>query len=190
MKLKILVSLFVLFMGGCAGKQVPMEIYTLHAPSHSMRSVKYRSKTLKLAYPRSIVNKAGYRMYYSYADSDQGSYQNSQWANAVGRLLQGVLMDTISQSRMFRAVLPYTSSLRENYRLESSIFDFSHHVRGRYSYAVVSIQFTLISVDTGRLLKSRRFSYREPTHTTNAKGYAEATNQIIKRLSSDLLQWL
>ena len=190
MKLKILVSLFMLFMGGCAGKQTPITIYTLHVPSHGIQSAKYRGKTLKLAYTRSITNKAGYKMYYSYADSDQGIYQNSQWSNTVGRLLQGVLMDTILQSSMFRAVLPYTSSLRENYRLESSIFDFSHHVRGKSSYAVVSIQFTLISVDTGKLIKSKRFSYREPTRTTNAKGYAEATNQIIKRLSSDLLQWL
>jgi len=91
---------------------------------------------------------------------------------------------------MFRAVLPYTSSLHENYRLESSIFDFSHHIRGASSFAVVSIQFTFISVDTGRLIKSRRFTYREPTTTTDAKGYADATNKIMERLSSDLLRWL
>jgi len=190
MKWRIWILLILVLLGGCAGKQTPIMVYALHAPSHGIQSAKYRSKTLKLAYTRSITNKAGYKMYYSYADTDQGIYQNSQWSNSVGRLLQGVLMDTILQSTMFQAVLPYTSSLRENYRLESSIFDFSHHVRGGSSFAVVSIQFTLISVDTGKLIKSKRFSYREPTVTTNAKGYAEATNIIIKRLSSDLLRWL
>ena len=129
-------------------------------------------------------------MYYSYADTDQGTYQNSQWVSAVGSMLQGVLMDTIQQSHMFKAVLPYSSSLSENYRLESSIFDLSHHVRGKSSFAVVSIQFTLISVDTGNLIKSRRFSYREPTMTTDAKGYAEAINRIMEKLGRDLVRWL
>ncbi len=190
MKQLLLIPIVLLLLSGCTGKQAPMRTYMLTAPSHSIISAKYRGKTLKLAYTRSITNQAGYKMFYSYADTDQGTYQNSQWANAVGRMLQGVLIDTIGQSHMFRAVLPYTSSLRENYRLESTLFDFSHHVRGESSYAVVSIQFTLISVDSGRLIKSRRFTYREPTVTTNAKGYAEATNRIIKRLSSDLLRWL
>ncbi len=190
MKQGILVPVILLLLGACAGKQAPLTTYVLHAPSYSTKFAKYRDKTLKLAYTRSITHKAGYKMLYSYADADQGAYQNSQWANAVGRMLQGVLMDTLFQSGMFKAVLPYTSSLHENYRLESSIFDFSHHIRGASSYAVVSIQFTLISVDTGRLIKSRRFSYRQPTATTDARGYAGATNQIIKRLSSDLLRWL
>ena len=190
MKPGILIPVILLLLGACAGKQVPITTYALHAPSHAVKSAKYRGKILKLAYTRSIIHQAGYKMLYSYADTDQGAYQNSQWANAVGRMLQGVLMDTILQSRMFRAVLPYTSSLHENYRLESSIFDFSHHIRGASSFAVVSIQFTFISVDTGRLIKSRRFTYREPTTTTDAKGYADATNKIMERLSSDLLRWL
>ena len=187
----ILLIVILFIAGGCSSKQPPLKVYTLSAqvsnsPSHRY----YRGQTIRVSYSRSIKEKASYKMRYSYAASEQGTYQNSQWSNNLGRLLQGVLIESLERSHMFKAVLPYTSTLREDYRLESSIFDFSHHVRGEASYAIVSIQFNLIDIGTGRLLKSRRFTYKEPTVTTDAKGYVEATNRIMTRLSSDLLRWL
>jgi cholesterol transport system auxiliary component len=105
-------------------------------------------------------------------------------------MLQGTFIEVLDNSRRFKVVLSDMSTLEENYRLESNIFDFEHQVRGGDSYAVVSIQFTLINADTGRLVKSNRFSYQEPTPTTDAKGYAIATNRVIAKLSQDLLKWL
>jgi cholesterol transport system auxiliary component len=108
----------------------------------------------------------------------------------MSKLLQGTLIDVLDRSKLFKAVLSDTSTLKENYRLESNIFAFEHRVRGEQSHSVVSIQFTLINADTGKLIKSKRFSYQEPTLTTDAKGYAEATNKVIVKLSQALLQWI
>ena len=108
----------------------------------------------------------------------------------MSKLLQGTLIDVLERSRLFKAVLADTSTLKENYRLESNIFSFEHRVRAEQSRSVVSIQFTLINADTGKLVKSKRFSYQEPTPSTDAQGYAMATNIILARLSTDLLEWL
>jgi cholesterol transport system auxiliary component len=105
-------------------------------------------------------------------------------------MLQGVVIQVLSEAKLFKVVVPFASDVEENLRLESTVFDFSHHVRGEASYAVVSIQFTLMNAETGKLVKAKRFSYREPTVTTNAKGYAEATNRIMVKLSHDLVKWL
>jgi cholesterol transport system auxiliary component len=129
-------------------------------------------------------------MSYSYGSSERGEYLNSQWANNTGKLIQGNIIETLVQSKIFKAVLPYRSTANEELRLESTIFDFSHHVRGEASYAVVSMQFSLINTDSGKLIKTRRFSYKENTQTLDARGYVEATNRAMSRLGRDLVVWL
>lgn len=175
---------------GCSKAPV-LNMYSLHAPKVQTKTAHaYRGKSIKVSFPQSIKEPLSERMQFSYAPNDRGVYQNSQWAANMGRLLQGMFIEVLDGSRLFKVVLPDMSTLQENYRLESTIFDFEHQVRGEGSYAIVSIQFTLINADTGTLAKSKRFSYQERTPTTDAKGYATATNRIMIRLSDDLLKWI
>jgi len=175
---------------GCSKAPV-LNIYGLHTPAIQPPSTSsYKHKSIKVTFPQSIKEPVSEKMQFSYAANDRGTYQNSQWSNNMGRLLQGVFIEVLDNSRLFKIVLSDMSTLKENYRLESTLFDFEHQVRGADSYAVVSVQFTLINADTGTLVKSKRFSYKEPTPTIDAKGYATATNRILIRLSDDLLKWI
>jgi len=189
---KKLVLIFVLlWFGGCSSKQAPLKVYTLNAPAVATSySNKFKYKTIKVMYPQSLKEKISQKMHYSYSSAEQGVYQNSQWSNNIGKLLEGTLIQALDGSRLFKAVLPYASTAQEDYRLESNIFAFSHQVRGEQSHALVSIQFSLIDTDTGKLVKTKRFSYRIATKTMDAKGYVEATNEAVGRLTKDLLRWL
>jgi cholesterol transport system auxiliary component len=182
----------VMFLSGCALKEAPplnyysLDIGKMPVVEHS----KYRNKVLKVAYPKPLTEKLTDRISFSYSSSDRGIYQNSQWSNTLEKLLEGNIIAALQQSRLFKAVLPYSSTAGVDLRLESMIYDFSHHVRGDASYAVVSIEFALIDTHTGKLIKTKRFSYRENTRTTNAKGYVEASNIILHRMGKDLINWL
>ncbi len=181
----------VLLLQGCSIKEPPLKIYTLStgAPIKAHGS-SLKEKTVKVIYPQSIKEKIGQEMNFSYSDSEQGSYQNARWSNNIGQLLQGAFVETLQQSGLFGAVLSFASTVREDFRLESTIFAFSHRVRGDVSEAVVSIHFSLIDADSGKLVKSRRFGYAVPTVTTDAKGYTDATNKALNQLSVDLVSWL
>ncbi len=186
----IWIMLFLMFQG-CSLKEPPLKTYTLNTTTNiKVYNHTFKEKTLKVIYPQSIKEKIGQEMNFSYSETEQGSYQNARWSNSLGQLLQGVFMETLQQSGLFGTVLSFSSSAREDYRLESTVFAFSHRVRGDISNAVVSIQFSLIDADTGKLMKSRRFSYAVPTITTDAKGYTDATNQALDQLSRDLAAWL
>ncbi len=181
----------ILIMLSACSKAPALKIYTLDVPQTEVaKQSPYRYKTIKVTYPQSLREQISQKMNFSYSMSDRGTYQNSEWSNNMSKLLQGTLIDVLDKSRLFKAVLSDTTTLKENYRLESNIFAFEHRVRGESSHAIVSIQFTLIDADTGKLVKSKRFSYQEPTPSTDAKGYATATNVIMSRLSSDLVGWL
>jgi len=186
-----LAMIILLFVHGCGTSQPALRTYTLYSRNVTApHRTTYRDATIKVAYPRSVKEKESNKMYYSYSSAERGAYQNSRWSNTLNLLLQGVLVDALVQSKNFKAVLPYTSSLSEDYRLESYIFAFSHSVRGSSSYAIVSLQFNVIDNRTGSLVKSKKFNYREPTPTIDAEGYVKATNTIMARLSRDLLRWL
>ncbi len=175
---------------GCSKAPV-MNVYSLNVPQVQTETASaYKHKSIKVTFPQSIKEPISEKMQFSYTTNDRGTYQNSQWSNNMSRILQGTFIEVLDTSRLFKIVLSDMSTLEENYRLESNIFDFEHQVRDTHSYAVVSIQFTLINTDTGRLVKSKRFSYQEPTPTIDAKGYAIATNRVIVKLSQDLLKWL
>jgi len=189
-KFFIIVSLFIL--SGCSLKEAsPLKVYTLDAGDiASVGYSSHRGQTIKVSYPQALKDKLTNGMTYSYSSSERGEYQNSKWSNNAGKLIQGNIIQILVQSRVFKAVLPYESTAGEDLRLESAVFDFSHHVRGEASYAVVSMQFNLINTDSGKLIKTKRFSYKENTQTLDARGYVEATNRAMSRLSRDLVVWL
>ncbi|MBD3790253.1 MAG: membrane integrity-associated transporter subunit PqiC [Campylobacterales bacterium] len=183
----------VLLLGlyGCSIKEAPLKVYTLHIDHVDKKHSRfYVTKTIKVNFPLSLKEKINQNMHFSYSDAEQGSYQNAQWSNNLGQLIQGSLIETMERSGLFKGVISYASTAQEDYRLESTIYAFSHRIRGNASDAVVSIQISLVDANTGKLVDSHRFSYTVPTVTKNAKGYADATNIALSKLSEDLLVWL
>ena len=190
-RMKPLVFTFI-FLGllGCT-KEPALKVYSLDTPIVSaVYGNTYKNKSIKVTYPQSLKDKVSQKMNFSYSSIDSGNYQNSEWSNNMRKILQGIFIEVLDESKLFKVVLSNTSSVKEDYRMESTIFAFYHRVREAESHAVVSIQFNLINTDTGRLVKTKRFSYKEATPTTDAKGYVTATNRVIVKLSKDLLKWL
>lgn len=189
-------KIYSIVLGICLGflgcTQAPvLKVYSLNVPSViNTEKSPYRHKIVKVTHPQSLREYISQKMNFSYSISEHGTYQDSEWSNDMLSLLQGTFIEVLENSRLFKAVLSDSSSLKENYRLESNIFAFEHRVRKEESHAIISIQFTLIDVDTGKLVKSKRFSYAEATPSIDAKGYAYATNMAMERLSKDLLRWL
>ena len=175
---------------GCT-KEPALKVYSLNTPSvNAVQNSSYKSKSIKVTYPKSLKDEVSQKMHFSYSSIDSGNYQNSEWSNNMSKLLQGTFIEVLDESKLFKVVLFDTSTVREDYRLESNIFAFEHRVRGDLSHAIVSIQFNLISIETGSMVQSKRFTYAEATPTIDAKGYVAATNVAVSKLSQDLLKWL
>jgi cholesterol transport system auxiliary component len=180
----------------CAGllgcTQAPiLKVYSLDVPKvQQVNHSAYKQKVIKVSFPQSLREQMSQKMNFSYSHNDYGTYMNSEWSNHMSKLLQGTVIDVLDSSKLFKAVLPDTTTLKVNYRLESNIFAFEHQVRGKASHSIISIQFTLIDANTGKLVKSKRFTYKESTPSTDAQGYASATNTAMEMLSIDLVGWL
>ncbi len=182
--------IFCVGLLGCTQAPV-LKVYSLDVPKvQKVSQSSYKQKVVKVSFPHSLREQMSQKMNFSYSYNDYGTYMNSEWSNHMSKLLQGTVIDVLDSSKLFKAVLPDTTTLKVNYRLESNIFAFEHQVRGEASHAIISIQFTLIDADTGKLAKSKRFTYKEATPTKDAQGYASATNTAMEELSKDLVGWL
>jgi len=187
---KIVFIMISIGLLGCT-KAPALKIYSVNVPDTQITgNHHYSTKTVKVTFPQSLREQMSQKMNFSYSNNDRGTYQNSEWSNNMSKLLQGTFIEVLESSKLFKAVLSDTTTLKTNYRLESNVFAFEHRVRDTQSHAIVSIQFAFINADTGALVKSKRFSYQEATQSINAEGYASATNVALARLSKDLVRWL
>jgi ABC-type uncharacterized transport system auxiliary subunit len=183
-------GVMIFLMWGCS-QSPPLQRYTLMAPQVKTTLYKgYQKRILKISYPQAILTPMDQKMHFSYSMHDRGSYLHSQWIEESGRLLQGVLVASLDVSGRFYTVVPMESSLVEDYRLESRLFAFEHRIRDGDSRAIFSVSMTLMDSKYHRVIKTRRFFYQQPTRSTDAKGYAEATNRIMEQWIGDLLKWL
>ena len=186
----LILSSIIFGFVGCS-KQPILKIYTLDTPTTKKVAIsKHKTDTLKVMYPQSLKSAISSKILFSYSLSEQGSYENAQWSNSIAKLLEGTFIQTLEQSGLFNAVIAYTSTANEDYRLESNIFELSHQVRGNASHSMVSIQFSLVHARKSVLIATKRFTYIIPTKTTNAKGYVDATNEAIHKMSADLVRWV
>ena len=192
MRTIIPIGLLLFGLSGCVlSPEPPLQTFTLATPpvkrvAHSP----YAQKVLKVSFPQSVKEPLSDKIPFSYSSGDRGYYLNSSWSNNIGQLLQGVLMEGLEKSHLFKAVLPYASTAGEDLRLESMAYDISHHLRGEESYAIFSVGVALVDAQRGKLLKVKRFSYKEPTPTVDAKGYVRATQKALARFENDLIAWL
>ncbi len=186
------IALLLFGMGGCAlNPSPPMQTYTLTpAMVKPVTYSPYRQRVVKVSFPQSIKEPLSDKIPFSYSVGDRGYYLNSSWANNIGQLLQGVLMESLEQSRLFKAVLPYASTATEDLRLECMVYDISHHLRNGESYAVFSVGVALVDAHSGRLLRLKRFSYKEKTPTVDARGYVTALHRALARFENALVAWL
>ena len=190
---KILLFLTILMLGllaGCGGRTLSQ--YTLKSPSTApVASSPYRHATVRVDYPHGIDDTMGTRIYFSKEDLTRAPYRYSRWSQPLNRLLMAHIIEALQRARIFRQVLDYASEAPADYRLETTIYRFDHHLlESGDSVALISLEVRLLSSRDSRILRSRRFDYRIPCGRTDARGFIEAANRALDRFARDLVRWL
>jgi len=182
------IVLILLLLSSCSQK---ITIYSLDTPpSQVIPHSQYRNKTIKIAYPKSIVDMMSRDIPIRYASNEQSIYRNSIWAENINRLTMAFITEVLETSQLFKATINYSSYIESNYILEIFIHQMHHRIVENGSYAVVSIRLNLLDSQSRRLIKTKRFDYRIPTRTQDAKGYIHANQEAFNRLQKDMLKWI
>ena len=190
--------IFILFclLAGCATKTVPpADIYTI-SPEWDSNSAQEETENknstiIKIALVRGTRALTGTEILYTDARYGQNSYAYSRWSDAPVRLLQILFQVAVEKSGWFGAVVPSTSASEADLLLESTLYDFSHHINDdETSDGVIRIRFYLIDNTTKTVTATKEFVSCVPASLQNAQGAATALNKAATNVARDLVSWL
>jgi len=190
--------IFVLFclLAGCVSKTVPpASIYTISPEWDSSRAQeeteKKNSTIIKMALVRGTRALTGTEILYTDAQYGRNSYAYSRWSDAPVRLLQILFHVALEKSGRFGAVVPPTSASEADLLLESTLYDFSHHINDDgTSDGVVRVRFYLIDNMTKTVTATKEFASRAPASSQNAQGAVSALNKAATNVARNLVSWL
>ena len=106
-------------------------------------------------------------------------------------MLQIFFQAALEKSDRFGAVISSTSASEADFLVESTLYDFSHHINGdATSDGVVRVRFYLINNTTKKVMATEEFVSRVPATSLNARGAAVALNKAAINISRELTHWL
>lgn len=182
-------------LGGCAaigGQNAPAitqyQLPPKPAPVYENHT-KLLCPSLRVAEPIADRGYGGTSIHYSNSPYVIESYAYHQWATAPASMLQPILIETLSDAKLFRTVLgpdaPATSSLQLNTRL----IELDQRIEGKRSEIHLVIRNSLSNMIQQRQIAAQRFSVIVPSQPDPASGVI-ATDTAIGRWSLQLTRWL
>ena len=197
MKNKTTLCLLALLIGitGCVTKKLPpVSLYTLNPDLSAIKVSKERegeAKILMLSRISSTQPFTSTDLLYSNTQLARNSYAYSRWSSPSTDMLLWVFEEALEKSGQYKAVVPYSSRAQADLLLESTLFDFSHHInKNGSSEGVLKVSFKLIESKTRRVVASRMFVSRVPAASSNAPAAVSALNKAATNVILELLDWL
>ena len=191
----LLAVLSIGFTGCVTEKLPPTSTYTLNPDLgvvHSSANTEQRTDSiLMIGRIRSTHAFSGTDLIYSDARYGQNSYAYSRWSDSPTTMLLHVFQEALEKSGRYMAVVPYSSQSKSDLLLESTLFDFSHHINDDgTSDGILRMRFDLIDNQTKRVIATWDFVSSVPATQLNAQGAAAALNKAVSILTLDLIEWL
>jgi len=181
----IFLSIVVALFTGCVPKSnYKMSIYNLDVTVSDINSPK-NNKVIMVKYPDVLGPIGGSRIYYK-RDNETNYYLYSRWSGSLSSLIYKDILTSLQNSNRFKSVVGYNSSADANIVLEIQIIDFYHIVDKTTSYVKITIGIKYIDKNSGKIIKSRVYSYKKDIPIANAKNFVIISKEALKEFLSQL----
>lgn len=190
----IVLLIFSTFLSACSLQNTtpPIETYFIAPPSTTTNTRSAETGTLVIQLTAAETSHVFSSTNISYQDQQKGfnSYAYSRWSDSPVNLLNFYFQQLLEQSQYFSAVISPSSLSDADLVLESTPYDFSHHIKDdNLSTANVSIQFYLIDARSKELIATALFD-AEIASEQNAESAVFSLNQAVNNIDEQLLSWL
>ena len=183
-----------LFMGCSLQTTVPpMAKYSLDIslPKASAPDGQYSDKVVRIAQLESSTMLSGRMIVYTADNGQSYSYTKARWMESVNRQVSNLMMRSVSNSGLFKDVVAYRSKAKNDYLLETGLYDFSQRVHDDGSSEVhLMIKVRLLEQYSRKIVKSHIFEYSEKGLEGDVKGALKGYNALMKRYLTVLNAWL
>jgi cholesterol transport system auxiliary component len=146
--------------------------------------------TLLVSPPRAQPGFDTARMAYLLRPHEVSYYVLNQWADAPGRMLMRLLVQTIERTHLWRAVVQAPSPVLADYRLDCDNLVLEQQFFSHPSRVRLALRGQLIDVKRQSVMGTRDFETFEAAPSDDAYGGVIAANRATATLLQQLAVWL
>jgi cholesterol transport system auxiliary component len=185
-----LLSLLLLWFGGCASMAGSPETYTLEARFIPQKPAKPTDRILLIALPTAEPGFDTRRMAYTETLFALEYYTKSEWADRPARLLLPLVVSALESTGAFRAVVAPPTPIPGDVRLDLDIIRFQQDFLEKPSRMHITFRANLIDMATLDVLATRLFEAVEIAPSDDAYGGVQAANAALPRLLEALAEFV
>lgn len=179
--------LFSALLAGC-GAARPAKYYQLTLP------VDHSADPPATAYPITILigplmASHLYRedhIVYGSSGENMGIYEYQRWAEPPTEMIQQVLFRSLRSSGQYRAVYSQRSSIRGDYLLHGSLYDFKE-ITGSSLAARLSLELELRDVKSGATVWTHLYNHDEPASGKDVSAVVTALDRNVQRATAEFI---
>lgn len=145
---------------------------------------------VRVATPSAAAGFGGPAMRYSTSTDTVASFAFHRWAAPPARMLQPLLVQSLSDSGLFQAVVAPDSPASASLQLDTQLVALLQRVTGTRSQVQLVVRASLSNLRTHRQLSAHRFVIDAPAEAATAPAGVRATNAAVQRLHRELTGWL
>ena len=117
-------------------------------------------------------------------------YATNQWTDSPARLFAPLLVQSLSQTGTWRAVVALPGSVRGDYRLDSSGFIVQQEFLRQPSLVRMALRGQLVDLKESRVVSTKLFEVEEPAPSEDAYGGVLASNRAAAAMLAQITSWL
>ena len=194
---RIIPLLVAIVLGGCTlgpGERKAPNTYLLD-PELSLNPAPGNSSvtplgTLLVGAPRAQPGFDTVRMAYLLRPHEVSYYAFNQWADAPGRMLMRLLVQTMERTRLWSAVLQAPGPVLADYRLDCDNLVLEQEFFSKPSRVRLALRVQLIDVKRQSVMGTRDFELFEAAPGDDAYGGVIAANRAAATLLEQLAVWV
>ncbi len=186
-------SLFI--MGGCSLQTtVPAASkYNLSA-DHVVKVTKnsrFSDQVIRMGVIESSALLSGSNIYYTSDNGQSYSYTKARWNEGIDKQLGNLMMHSITQTEIFKDVIPLRSLAQGELILEMNIYDFSQQIHEDGSTTLhLSVKLRVVDQYTRKIIATKLFDMEQKEKEGNVEGAVKGYNKLVSQLLLETNSWL
>ncbi|WP_198034067.1 ABC-type transport auxiliary lipoprotein family protein [Acidihalobacter ferrooxydans] len=133
---------------------------------------------------------SGTAMRYSEAAGTIADFAFNRWAAPPARMLDPLLVQSMSNSGLFRSVLGPGSPATATLQLDTELISLVQRVTGSHSTAHLVMRVSVNNLTTEHQIAARQFVIDQTASAATPEAGVTATDAAVARWNTELIDWL
>jgi len=191
----IFASIFgMLFLGCSLQTTVPASakyMLKVKAQAKTATSSCYKNEVIRMAEVESSAMFSGRSIFYSSDDTQSYSYTKARWMESINKQFATLIMRSVTQTEIFKDVVPFRSRAKNELIFETGIYDFSQviHKDGTSTVSLM-VKVRIVEQYSRKIISNKTFTFTKSGLSGNIEGALNGYNTVVSELLKAINQWL